>query len=456
MTLQELRDARAKAIADARALLYQEDGEARAEVSDDDKSKADQLMDAADELKAQIDAAETDEARSARLADAADSLDAPEDRSTRPVEPTDKPKTREREKPWVTAPVPGEIRGFGSGNDAAENAYKSGMWLRAAFGNGSAYQWCRDNGVDTRALAGGVNDKGGVLVPTELETAIINLRETRGVFRREAQVVNMGSDTRDVPRRTGGVTAYPLGENAEITASDPAFDAISLVARKWGVLVKMSSELDEDSVIDLSSFVAAEIGYAFADKEDECGFNGDGTSTYHGCYGAMVKSVDGNHAGTVYDAISGNTYFSVLDLADFEAMVGKLPQYAEANAKWYISKAGWAASMARLADVAGGNTSANIAAGSGLSFLGYPVVISQVLFKTLTASTSTAHLLFGDLRQAATLGSRRGIRIRPLMERYAEYDQIGIQATTRFDINVHELGDASTAGSLIVLKTPGS
>ena len=108
-------------------------------------------------------------------------------------------------------------------------------------------------------------------------------------------------------------------------------------------------------------------------------------------------------------AITGNTAFSTLDLADFEAMVGKLPMYPGIRPKWFISQAGWAASMMRLADAAGGNTMAMLAEGPTRMFLGYPVVISQSMNSTLTAQTSTPGLVhFGDLQMGAILGSRRG------------------------------------------------
>jgi len=40
--------------------------------------------------------------------------------------------------------------------------------------------------------------------------------------------------------------------------------------------------------------------------------------------------------------------------------------------------------------------------------------------------------------------------------RYMDQDQIGILATQRVEANVHSLGDGSTAGPLVALKTPAS
>ena len=165
-------------------------------------------------------------------------------------------------------------------------------------------------------------------------------------------VVPMASDTLHMPRRSSGVTAYWTGELSEITASQPTLDNVELTVKKLAALVRMSSEVNEDTVVSLADFVTQEIAYAFADKEDLAGFLGDGTSTYGGIVGLKNALQDGSE----YTAITGNTAFSTLDLLDFENMIGKLPLYALQNAKWYISRAGWAASMQRLADAAGGNT----------------------------------------------------------------------------------------------------
>ncbi len=365
--------------------------------------------------------------------------------------------------PGIVAPAPkteirtlrrvGALRSF-RGPDAQDKAYAAGQWCLAILGGDQrAAQWCADNGIETRALQTTSNNLGGFLVPEQMETAIIDLREERGVARRVLRIRPMASDTLIVPRRQSGVTAYFVSENAEITASDKGWDTVSLTARKLAVLTKYSSELNEDSVISIADDLAQEIAYAFADKEDECLFNGDGTSTYGGIVGLKNALGDGSEV----TAIAGNTAFSTLDLDDFGAMVGRLPQYAVNGARWYISRVGWANSMLRLAEAAGGNTVAQIAGGAPLQFLGFPVEIVQVMNSTTAAQTSTDGLAYlGNLSLAASMGSRRGISIAVDGSRYFEFDQLAIRGTERFDINVHERGTSSVAGPVIMLKTPGS
>lgn len=352
----------------------------------------------------------------------------------------------------------GSLKAF-KGQHAEKHAYLSGMFfLGALLKDEKAIAWCKDHGINMSfraALGENQNQIGGVLVPDEVEQTVIDLRESRGVARQQCMVSPMAGDTKYVPRRTGGLTAYFVDENPSsgITESDKNWDSVRLVAKTLATLTRYSLQLSDDAIISVGDDLASEIAYAFADKEDRCLFLGDGTSTYGGIYG--VPSVA---AGSVVTAATGNTAFSTLDLADFESMVGKLPQYAEPNAKWYISKAGWAASMLRLIDAGGGNTWRDLADGKReLSFLGYPVVIVQVMNSTLSAQVNATNVvLFGDMRQAATLGNRRGISVFPSEHRYMEFNQIGVRGMERFDINFHERGDASNAGSLISMTLPGS
>lgn len=446
--LDTTREKRAAALAAAEAILVKAATEQRALTAEEQKASDDHI--------AEADKLGVEEARLEKLIAEKAALAKPAGRRSVPDQPANvvDPEVRRSAPPRIIAhATPRAFRAAGE-QSAEERAYTAGQWLLATLGNNTrAAQWCQEHGVETRAMGTTTNTLGGFLVPEVLETTIIALREERGVARREANVMPMGSDVVIVPRRSSGVTAYYVAENSEITASDAGWDSVTLTARKLAVLNRMSREINDDAVVNLADYLATEIAYAFADAEDKALFLGDGTSTY----GNIVGLKSALLAGSKYEAIAGNTAFSTLDFLDFENMVGKLPLYARANAKWYISQAGFAASMLRLLDAAGGNTSAMLSAGAALSFMGYPVVLSQVMNSTTTAQTSTDGLLyFGDLRQSAMLGTRLGISVDVNDSRYFEYDQLAIRGVQRFDINVHERGTASAAGSIIGLSTPAS
>ena len=336
------------------------------------------------------------------------------------------------------------------GKDALVQAYRFGQFIMACHGSKSAIQYCNDHGIQLKVQQETSNTSGGYLVPHEFSNDMIDLREQYGVFRKYAKIVPMASDSKSDPRRTGGVTAYFVGESDAGTQSTKNWDRVQLVAKKLMVLTKMSSELNEDAVINIGDDLAYEIAYAFANKEDDCGFNGDGTSTYGGIVGVREKlkglsATIANIAGLTVGA--GNAY-SELTLANFNDVVAKLPQYAEPGAAWFVHKTFWASVMQKLAYAAGGVTAAEIINGQKTpTFLGYPVVVSQVM--PSTEGNSQVCALFGDLSKAARLGDRRQttISFSDSALNAFEQDEIVIRGTERFDINVHDVGNADATAS---------
>lgn len=368
------------------------------------------------------------------------------------------------QKPKIVIPARarygGTLNAF-KGPDAEENAFVAGQFIAASIlKKPEARRWCKDRGIAIRnSLSEGSNNDGGYLVPNELSMAIIRLVEEYGVFRANAQIEPMASNTKTVPVRVAGMTAYPVAETNTAnegsntgTKSQPEYTLIELVARKWKSWLKMSDELSEDSAIMVADQVATECALAFAYAEDNAGFNGDSTATYHGITGVLNAVA----AGSIHTAATGNTAFSTLDLDDFRTMKGKLPRYPGMQAKWYISPEGYADSMERLLLAAGGTLPSDIAAGGELRFLGLPVVLTNVLNSTLTTQTSTNLLVLGDLRMGVRFGDRRQMTLSATDQRYWDEDQIAIKATERFDIKVHSIGTASAAGAVMVMATPGS
>jgi len=333
-----------------------------------------------------------------------------------------------------------------SGPTAEADAYASGQFIRASIGrNESARQWCRDHGVITNAMGENNDLLGGVLVIPQFESAIINLKESYGVFGQNVRNVPMTSDQWIGPRRLSGLTAYAVTEAQEITASDATMNQVSLTAKKWGTLTRISSELNEDSIIAIADFLAQEIAYAHAVKEDQSGFLGDGTTTYNGVMG-LANALN---AGSVATAGSGLNTAATLTIAVFQDAVSKLPQFPGIMPKWFVHSAVYWNVMARLQLAAGGNSVTDLGNGPVMQFMGYPVVFSQSLPSTIGASTKFAY--FGDLSMAATKGNRRGVTIAADASRYFEFDQTAIRSTLRYDINIHEKGTASVAGPIVQL-----
>ena len=349
--------------------------------------------------------------------------------------------------PVVTAPsYKGNLKHLKDG----DTAYGLGQFMLGAMGNKSAQQWVSDR-YGAKAHSEGNNSLGGFLVPDELEQSIIDLRAEYGKFRANTRVLNMSRDTLLINRRAGGLTAYAVGEGASITESDNTFDQVSLVAKKFGALTKYSRELAEDAVVNLGDYIAGEVAYAFANKEDDAGFNGDGTSTYNGIVG-LKNSVGSAGIKTG----SGNAY-SELTIGDLTGTIGLAPEYvfSRSTPKWYMSTQFYHTVVLDILADAGGNTNQTLANGVTVpSLFGYEVVLADVLPKTEANSQICAY--FGALDLGATMGDRRPTEIAVSEDRYFENDQIGVRGTTRFDINCHDVGDSSAAGAIVALKTAAS
>lgn len=354
----------------------------------------------------------------------------------------------------------GQLRAFSNDVDA----YNSGMWFAAKFlGNEHAIRYCKDKGIMTqmramenqRAMSEGVNTSGGHLVPAPMESSIIKLREEYGVFRRNAYIYPMASDSQSVPRRTGGVTIAIVGEGTAPSAqTGPTFDLVQLFARKAGGYVAVSSELNEDSIISIAELLADEFAFAFAQYEDNWGFVGDGTATY-GSRRGIIPTVTA--AGSTYkafvDATAGIDSFGEVTAAELSRLMGRIAGYAVPNAKFYCSSTGYATIFQRLAVSAGGNNMQDINGNWVPTYLGKPIEITEVMFADdgATAAEAQPMLLYGDIRKCSTMGERRGITMKTSTEIKVLEDQIVVMGNERIDINCHDIGTTTVKGPIAVL-----
>ena len=353
------------------------------------------------------------------------------------------------------------FKGESGGRKADERAYRFGKWIAAAIGGvKSAEQYCKDHGIELKAHNEGTNTSGGYLVPTEFSNDMIDLREQYGVIRRIAKVVPMASETKLVPRRKTGLTAYWVGEAVAATESTKGWDQVQLVAKKLACLALYSSELNEDSMIAIGDDLAGEIAYQFSYTEDNCAINGDGTSTYGGITGIRQKLLDVNatianiKGLTVATGTGYGTNYNSIFLSDFHKVMGTLPLYARGGARWLVSAFFYDSIMAKLQTAAGGNTVANIAAGGQQMFLGYPVELSQVM--PVTSAVNQVCALFGNFGQSVFFGDRRNMTLAYSTDYKFAEDQIAIKGTERIDIVVHDVGDTTVGGPVVGLVTASS
>lgn len=349
------------------------------------------------------------------------------------------------DKPWEkVATYSNKVKSFSS----KEMAWKFGTWCLATMGHKKSLDNCRNHGIQIKAHTEGVNSQGGFLVPDEMAAELVTLREQYGVFRRNAKIYRMASDTLRIPRKNTGLTAYWVGEAIAGTESTMGFDQVQLVAKKLTALTTVSNELLEDSVIDLASDVANEIAYQFAFKEDDAGFNGDGTSNYGGVVGLNSALADATYQ--ISDGAA--TAFSGVTVAEISAGFAKLPAWAAQrnNIKIYCNKAAYHGVFERLAFAAGGATASEVSGGlREPRFFGYPVEFTQAIAATQSAGAVFAYI--GDLQQGCYLGDRRAtsIAFSDSALNAFEQDERVVRGTQRVDIVCANVGSSSASGAII-------
>lgn len=364
--------------------------------------------------------------------------------------------------------VPAQVKRQGSINnfaavkrfdlDQEERCYTFGMWSMACIGNPKAIQWCADHGIELKVHAEGSNTAGGYTVPEVLSTDFIDLKERYGVARRLFDRYPMTSDTLKINRRVSGLTASFTGENQAMTESTMSLDQVQLVVKDLTAITRLSGQLNMDSVLNWSDRLAYEIGYAFANKEDLCGFNGDGTSQYGGITGVRqallnkwTAGVPGTGIGLIKQGTS-NTWGAIV-MGDFDAVVGSIPQYADTErCVWVMHRTFYYTVVEKLIQAAGGVPAYEVRQGQRAPrplFKGYPVEFSQVYPSTSTSGQVVATL--GDHTLAAAFGDRMSDSIsfsdqaviggQSMWER----NQMGVRGIERFDIIVHDVGTNTSA-----------
>jgi len=306
-----------------------------------------------------------------------------------------------------------------------------------------------------RAMATDPDSSGGALIPPAFSARIQRLIEEYGVFERNAFIMPMSSDSLAFIAQTGEVTVYLVGENAAGTASDPTVANVILTAKEWGTLTYYPRSLGEDAAVAVGELVARSVAYAMAKKMDDVGFAGTGSSTDLLISGVKKRLTDVNGVDNGGGLVLGaGNLFSELTLANHESVAAILPMYADAQAQWYCSRPYYFNVMVRLELAAGGVTAGEIEGRRRPLFLGMPVQITQSMPRT-DANSQVACIL-GDLRQAATVGRRRGLAVEESREYKFAERQVTVLGTQRVAVNVHDVGDATNAGPVAGLITAAS
>lgn len=232
-----------------------------------------------------------------------------------------------------------------------------------------------------------VDADGGVLVPTELRTALIERKYATPRLRNYATVLPMPSGKLDLDAESTTVTVNWTTELDVITQSDPQFTKLSLSANNLMGLTRISRQLLNDNGMgdSLVDWVINRFAQAIARAEDTAFMVGTGVNMPTGIRTYGIASIP--QAGANVAA------------SDIEALYWALPQQYRQNAVWILPDT-ILGRVARLRD-GNGNRMFAEAFNNGTdvpTLLGRPVLTQDNIPTNLGAGTNESEIYFGDMQ----------------------------------------------------------
>ena len=277
---------------------------------------------------------------------------------------------------------------------------------------------------EMRAQSVGVNDHGGYTVPKEMQARIVEQMKAYGGIASVAQILTT-SDGRTIEWITADGTTEEgelIGENTAATEADTLFGIANLGAKKLSSkIIRVSNELLQDSAINIESYLADRIAQRIGRAEAKYLIQGTGAGTP-----AQPKGLAASVTGTTQAKTAGK-----VDWLDVNALLHSLdPAYRNVGNSRLAFNDNTLKLLKEMVD--GQNRPLwlpDVAGVAPSTILGKQYVIDQGI---ADIAKDAKFIYFGDfnrfvVRRVAYMTLKR------LVERYAEFDQVGFLAFHRFD-----------------------
>lgn len=291
----------------------------------------------------------------------------------------------------------------------ASDAYKTAFWNSIRNRN---YTDIRND------LQVGTDSEGGYLVPDEFERQLVEGLQEENLFRTLATVIQTASGDRKIPVVTSKGEAAWMDEEAAYTLSDDAFGQASLSAYKVGTAIKISEELLNDAAFDLPAYITKEFARRIGAKEEEAFLVGDGKGKPTGIFNATGGAENGATTSTA------NITFDDV----FELFYSVKSPYRKKGV-WVLNDVTVKA-LRKLKDTTGNYIwSPSVQAGTPDLILNRPYYTSSY---APLAKAGAKCMAFGDFSYY-WIGDRQGRSFKRLNELFAMTGQVGFLASQRVD-----------------------
>ena len=267
---------------------------------------------------------------------------------------------------------------------------------------------------------------GGNIVPTSFERTLYDFLENVSGVRQVANVITTtGGENLELPTVAAHGTAAIVGEGSAIAEADPAFGKVTLGAWKYAQVLQMSSELLQDSGVDVVGFAATDMGRALGRVTGNAYVTGSGSNAPLGVMTAIGTGITG---GTGVAGVP-----SIEALTDLVYSLGD-PGYRQ-NAV-FLMRDSTAGKIRKLTNTSGDFLwQPAVQAGQPDRLLGYPVVIDPFVAATGTSVNSVA---FGDFNAGYVIRDAGSVRIERSDEVAFLNDLVTWRAVIRTDAKVRD------------------
>ncbi|WP_250483296.1 phage major capsid protein [Caballeronia sp. GaOx3] len=122
---------------------------------------------------------------------------------------------------------------------------------------------------------------GGVLVPTNLSSEVIELLRPKSVVRKlGARTLPLSNGNITIPRLKGGAVVGYIGADTDIPATEQQFDDLQLRAKKLAALVPIANDLIKYAGVNpnVDQLVVSDLTSAIGAREDKAFIRDDGTA----------------------------------------------------------------------------------------------------------------------------------------------------------------------------------
>ena len=265
-----------------------------------------------------------------------------------------------------------------------------------------------------------IDADGGFLVPEEFENQIVMALEENNVIRSIAKTITTAAE-RKIPIAATHSVAQWTPENGAYTESNPTFGQKTIDAFKLTDLVKVSTELLQDSMFNLESYISSEFARAFGVAEEQAFCTGTGTGQPTGIF-----TENGGEVGLTLTSTTNITCDNIIEL------VHSLKSPYRRNAVFLMNDS-TISMLRKLKDTNGAYLwQPSLQAGQPDRLLGYPLYTSPYV---PVVKAEAMPIAFGDFSNY-WIADRMGRSVQRLNELYAGNGQVGFLATERVDAKV--------------------